>query len=85
MARRLPVIGDVRGAGLLHGVELITPDGAPAAETADSVLYRALERGLSFKVTMGSVLTLSPPLTISRDELDLALAILESCLEEATW
>ena len=34
---------------------------------------------------MGSVLTLSPPLTISRDDLDLALRILEACLVEVTW
>jgi 4-aminobutyrate aminotransferase-like enzyme len=34
---------------------------------------------------MGSVLTLSPPLTVSREDLDLALGILESCLEELTW
>ena len=50
MAGRLPVIGDIRGAGLLVGVELITPDGAPAVDAADRVLYAALERGLSFKV-----------------------------------
>ncbi len=85
MAGRFPVIGDIRGAGLLVGVELITPDGAPAVDTADRVLYSALERGLSFKVSMGSVLTLSPPLTIAREDLDLALHILESCLGEVTW
>ena len=67
------------------GVELTTPDGAPAVVAADHVLYAALERGLSFKVTMGSVLTLSPPLTISREDLDLSLRILESCLGEVTW
>jgi len=62
-----------------------TPDGAPAVEAADRVLYAALGRGLSFKVTMGSVLTLSPPLTIARAELDLAVGILQSCLAEVTW
>lgn len=85
MARRLPVVGNIRGAGLLVGVELTAPDGAPAVDAADRVLYAALERGLSFKVTMGSVLTLSPPLTIARGDLDLALGILESCLGEVTW
>jgi 4-aminobutyrate aminotransferase len=85
MAGRLPVIGEVRAAGLLVGVELTTPDGAPAVAAADRVLYAALGRGLSLKVTMGSVLTLSPPLTISREDLDLSLRILESCLGEVTW
>ncbi len=81
----LPVVGDVRGAGLLVGVELVTADGSPASDEADRVLYVALERGLSFKATMGSVLTLSPPLTVKREELELAVDILADCLEEVTW
>jgi 4-aminobutyrate aminotransferase len=43
-------------------------------------MYRALERGLSFKVSMGNILTLTPPLTITRDELDRALDIIEKCV-----
>ncbi len=74
MQSRLPVIRAVRGLGLLLGVELAS------AAAAERVLYRALERGLSFKVTMGTVLTLTPPLTISRAEMDEALAILEEAL-----
>jgi 4-aminobutyrate aminotransferase len=69
----------------LVGVELVTPEGAPAIEQADRVLYKALGRGLSFKTTMGNVLTLSPPLTVSREDLDLAVGILGDCLAEETW
>ncbi|SUS04338.1 Aspartate aminotransferase family protein [uncultured Defluviicoccus sp.] len=76
-------IGEVRGQGLLIGVELVTADGAPAAQLAERVLYQALARGLSFKLTMQSVLTLSPPLIIRRDELDQALAILRQSLDAA--
>ncbi|MDS4072356.1 MAG: aspartate aminotransferase family protein [Defluviicoccus sp.] len=76
-------IGEVRGQGLLIGVELVTADGAPAARLAERVLYQALARGLSFKLTMQSVLTLSPPLIIRRDELDQALAILSESLDAA--
>ena len=47
------------------------------------MLYGALERGLSFKVSMGNVLTLAPPLTIPLEELDRAFTILEECLSEA--
>ena len=47
-------------------------------------MYRALEKGLSFKVTMGNVLTLTPPLTITRSEMDRALDILEECIAEVT-
>jgi len=85
MAAHLSVIGDVRGAGLLVGVELLTAKGGPAIDEADCVLYAALRRGLSFKTTMGSVLTLSPPLTVSRAELDLSISILGDCLAEVTW
>ena len=84
-ASRFPIVGNVRGSGLLVGVELTMPDGQPALEEADRLLYAALERGLTFKVTMGSVLTLSPPLNISREDLDLAVDILESCVAEVTW
>jgi 4-aminobutyrate aminotransferase len=76
-------IGEVRGQGLLIGVELVTADGAPAPQLAERVLYHALARGLSFKLTMQSVVTLSPPLIIRRDELDQALAILSESLDAA--
>jgi len=74
---RHPSIRAVRGLGLLIGVEL---SGAAMAERA---MYGSLERGLSFKVTMGTVLTLTPPLTVSREELDLAVRILDEALAAA--
>jgi len=82
---RHPAIGDVRGRGLLMGVELVTDRDSrePDVALAEDILYRALDRGLSFKTTMGNVLTLTPPLTISRDETDAAVDILDACLAEA--
>ena len=47
-----------------------------------AVMYRALERGLSFKTTFGNVLTLTPPLTITEAEMSRALDILDDCLGE---
>ncbi|HEV8438985.1 MAG TPA: aspartate aminotransferase family protein [Methylomirabilota bacterium] len=84
LARRHRLIGEVRGLGLLMGLELIRDPKtrAPASEEADRVMYRALERGLSFKVSAGNVLTLTPPLTIGGADLDRALAILDECLGE---
>jgi 4-aminobutyrate aminotransferase len=84
MKARHPVIGDVRGLGLLLGVELVRDRATkePAADEADAVLYACLERGLSFKTTFGNVLTLSPPLTITEAEIDQALAILDAALAE---
>lgn len=81
LAARHRAIAEVRGAGLLLGVELVDAAGAPDPDRADAVLYACLEAGLSFKVTMGNVLTLSPPLTIARDDLDRAITIVGDALD----
>ena len=82
MQRGHPVIGDVRGRGLLLGIELVSDRAAktPAPDLAEQVLYKALSRGLSFKTTMGNVLTLTPPLITTLAQMDEALDILEACL-----
>lgn len=79
------LIGDVRGRGLLLGIELVTDRAtkAPANEAADAVMYAALDRGLSFKTSFGSVLTLTPPLTTTQDEMDRAIDILDECIGAA--
>jgi 4-aminobutyrate aminotransferase len=84
MKDRHPLIGDVRGRGLLLGLELVTDRAskAPAAAAAERVLYRALSRGLSFKTTMGNVLTLTPPLIVTQAQMDRALDILDDCLSD---
>lgn len=82
---RVPAIGDVRGRGCMIGVELVRDRGSrePDPDLAEAVLYRALDAGLSFKTTMGNVLTLTPPLTIGPDEMDRAIDILAQSLGEA--
>jgi len=84
MQRRHALIGDVRGRGLLLGVELVRDRDAktPANDAAEEVLYRALDRGLSFKLSMGNVLTLTPPLVIDEADLMRALDILDECIGE---
>jgi 4-aminobutyrate aminotransferase len=81
---RHSLIGDVRGRGLLIGIELVRDRESkqPANEAAESVLYRALSKQLSFKTTMGNVLTLTPPLTITAAEMEVALGIIEECIGE---
>jgi 4-aminobutyrate aminotransferase len=85
MARTRPLIGEVRGRGLLLGVDLVTdPESrAPAAEAAERVMYAALANGLSFKTSMGNVLVLSPPLTITAAEMHTALDILQAAIDAA--
>jgi len=51
-------------------------------EEAEQIMYSALAKGLSFKITMGNILTLTPPLTITKAEMDSALDILDDCWEE---
>ena len=84
MKDRHRLIGDVRGRGLLLGIELVSDRGAktPANTAAERVLYAALSRGLSFKTTMGNVLTLTPPLITTREQMGLALDILDQCMAE---
>lgn len=65
-------VKEVRGLGLLVGVELQDTPLRPAPALAEAVLYRCLSMGLSFKVGQGNVLVLCPPLTI--EDADLAWA-----------
>ncbi|MBV7263303.1 aspartate aminotransferase family protein [Photobacterium sp. WH77] len=83
MKARLPIIGDIRGIGLLWGIELVEDRETKvrAYNAAEQVMYHCLERGLSFKVSQGNVLQLSPPLIIAREELALALDWLEDAIE----
>ena len=76
---RHPVVWDVRGVGCYFGVELGGPD---PAGLADQLLYRCLEKGLSFKIGGGKIVTLCPPLTIPLDQFDAALTILDEALGE---
>ena len=82
---KLDVIGDVRGRGFLFGVELVlSRDGKePANDLAEEVFYRCLDKGLSFKITMGNSLTFTPPLVTSLEQLDEALGIVETSIGEA--
>ena len=77
-------IGDVRGRGLMFGVEIVKDKESNETnpEMAERIYYRCLERGLSFKISAGNVLTLSPPLTISKSDLEIALDVVKSAIQE---
>ena len=84
MKDRRALIGDVRGLGLLLGIEIVKDRQTRerAEEAAEAVMYAALSKGLSFKLTMGNIITLTPPLTITTEEMDRALDIVEECIAE---
>ncbi|HEY2795678.1 MAG TPA: aspartate aminotransferase family protein, partial [Micromonosporaceae bacterium] len=84
--KRHDVVGDVRGRGLMQGIELDGPSGTDALGAR--VTRRCLELGLHMNVVqlpgMGGTFRIAPPLTITQDELDLGLSILDQALEDAS-
>ena len=76
------MVGDVRGKGLMIGIELITPDGGPNRAATNAVHELARRGGLLIGKggLYGNVLRLSPPMTLTETELDEALTILDDVL-----
>lgn len=81
LAARSPLLYTARGRGLYWGLEVRDNRTLAAREVADRLLYACLQRGLSFKLA-GPVVTLCPPLTVPREQLNQAFAILESAVAE---
>ncbi len=85
LAARSPVIGEVRGKGLMIGLEFIDPaqGGAPDGAIVRRVLQGCLDRGLILYPAgnAGHVLRFIPPLTVTHDELDEGLGILSEVVE----
>jgi (R)-1-hydroxy-2-aminoethylphosphonate ammonia-lyase len=81
----VPIVGDIRGRGLMFGIEIVEDrsDKTPGNARAERIYYACLEAGLSYKISQGCVLTLSPPLTISREDLDRALDIVVTAILDA--
>ncbi len=85
LQQRFECIGDVRGKGLMIGAELITDRASrkPAAALCQRVLTRAFHNGLLLLSCGVSTLRFTPPLMVSRAQVDEALALLEVALNEA--
>lgn len=82
LAERHACIKEARGVGLHRGIEFEVND-VDASAFADRLLYACLRRGLSLKISGGKVVALSPPLTITRDEIDRAVSILDQSIAES--
>jgi 2,2-dialkylglycine decarboxylase (pyruvate) len=89
LQQRHEVIGDVRGLGLLLGVELVRDRASrvPAHELGALTTQKCFEKGLSMNIRRrperGSVWRIAPPLTVSYDEIDRATGILDEALRES--
>jgi 4-aminobutyrate aminotransferase-like enzyme len=85
MEDRHELIGDVRGKGLLIGIELVTDRKSkePATKEAMRVRYEAKKSGVILASGMGwlaNCIRFNPPLTISKDEIDRGLNVIDECL-----
>lgn len=84
---RYEEVGDVRGRGLLQGLELVTDKESrtPADSTGARVTAECLERGLHMNIVqlpgMGGIFRIAPPLTVTDDELESGLDILDASLK----
>jgi 4-aminobutyrate aminotransferase len=79
-----PLIGNIAGVGLHLGIDLVKDPKTKerAVEEADSIMYKAMERGLAFKTIEGNIITLRPALTITMDEMDQVVDILDDTIGE---
>jgi 4-aminobutyrate aminotransferase len=85
LSEELEIIAEVRGKGLMIGVELVKPDGSPAPETAAAVLEAAREEGLLIGKggLYGNSLRLAPALSITEEEADEGFERLEQALRRS--
>ena len=89
LMQRFDCIGDIRGRGLLQGIEIVTDRASklPYLELGDRIASEAMERGLSMNIVkipaMGAVFRIAPPLTASDEEIDLGVQIMEEAIKAA--
>jgi len=87
---RHPMVGDVRGVGLMLGVEMIKAQRtkAKAHEARDKVVELAFERGVLFLGCGENTIRLSPPLVVTEEQADIAIDVLDECIsivEKQPW
>jgi 2,2-dialkylglycine decarboxylase (pyruvate) len=88
LQQRHEIIGNVRGLGLLHGVELVRDRETrePDAATARAIANRCMELGLSMNIvaisTMAAIWRIAPPLTVSEEEIERGVATLDQAISD---
>lgn len=80
--RRFPIVGDVRGLGLMLGIEIVRDQASKerAPELRDAIVDAAYQRGLLVLGAGQNTVRLSPPLVLTKDQADYALTVLEEIL-----
>ncbi len=84
--RKHKLVGDVRGRGLMVGVEIVKDKKTKeyGAEERDRIIELAFERGILFLGCGPSTIRIAPPLVVSQDEADVAIDVLEECIAKAS-
>ncbi len=85
LQRSIPIIGDVRGLGLMVGAEIVLDKKSktPAPKLVDKIMQRCFYKGLLLLPCGESSIRFSPPLTIKRSHIDIALRIFGAAAKEA--
>jgi len=80
-----PIVGDIRGLGLMIGIELVKSQKTrePHPEARKKIIQRAFEQGVLVLGCGESTVRFMPPLVVERDQIDFALQVLERCVSEA--
>jgi 4-aminobutyrate aminotransferase len=85
LKERHPVVGTVRGIGLMLGIEIIDPaTGDPNGEGLMKVLKKSLDKGVIFYLSgnKGEVIRMMPPLTVDKEHLDYGINFLDEAIGE---
>ncbi|MDH4209264.1 MAG: aminotransferase class III-fold pyridoxal phosphate-dependent enzyme [Anaerolineae bacterium] len=83
--KELPIIGDVRGKGLMVGVELVNADGSPASEIIKAVIKEIGASGMALTKCGASALRIAPPLIITQEQAGEGVDIILSVLRRNQW
>jgi len=84
MTEKYPLLGEVRGKGLLIGLEVVKDTKEPDHVAAKDIVTRSWQRGILTQLVGQSTIRLSPPLSISQPLIDSALEILEGVFHETS-
>ena len=82
MQAEYPAIGDVRGLGLMIGIEMVKPNGSVDPDTRDRIILEGYKEGIILLSCGDSVIRFSPPLVITKKEADIGLDRFEAALKK---
>lgn len=85
LQEELPIIGDVRGKGLMIGAELVNEDGTPAVEIIKMIIKEVGAQGVILTKCGASTIRFAPPLIITEDQLEKGLSAIVGTLKKYQW